>query len=174
MERSTCQRVAAVALALAALIPACDAPTAPEPPGLAPRYDNSGATLLECPTTEPRSVDATINGLGGTFSLDGHSITLPAGAVPSPTLFRLIVPASSYMEVEITAVGLDSFIFQAPVSIRLSYARCTQDLSSAALTAWHIDTQSKALLENMSGADDKASRTMTFSTGHLSSYAVAN
>jgi hypothetical protein len=39
---------------------------------------------------------------------------------------------------------------------------------------WYIDPATGTLLENMLGVDNKLTRTITFSTGHLSGYAVAN
>src|SRR5205823_440230 len=43
------------------------------------------------------------------------------------------------------------------------------------LLGWHIDPVTHDLLEEMGGVvDDKISRHITFTTGHLSGYAVAN
>ena len=135
----------------------------------------SGSTLVECPVSETRSTSATLGLLGGTVSLDGHSITLPAGAVLVPTQITLSVPASNYMEIDIRANDLESFEFEKPVTIVASYARCTRsNLDKEALSAWHIDTTTKALLEDMGGVDDKAARTVTFDSGHLSGFAIAN
>ena len=45
--------------------------------------------------------------------------------------------------------------------------------SGLALSVWHIDVTTKALLENMGGVNDTVARKITFSTPHLSGYAVA-
>lgn len=156
---------------LGACAEAGEGPLAPEEASLA----SSSAALVECPISETRSTSATIDLLGGTVSLDGHSITLPAGAVLLPTQITLTVPASNYVEIDIRANDLESFEFQEPVSVVLSYDRCTRsNLDKETLSAWYIDTDTKALLEDMGGVDDKASRTVTFDSGHLSGFAIAN
>lgn len=93
----------------------------------------------------------------------------------APTLLQVTIPASRYMEIDVSAVGFASFVFQQPVSITIDYSRCNRsDLDQQTLNVWHIDPITKQLLENMGGSDDKTSRRITFTTGHLSGYAVAN
>jgi hypothetical protein len=90
------------------------------------------------------------------------------------TTITLTIPASQYMEIEVKANDLTSFLFQQSVSITIDYSRCSAaEASKTPLTVWHIDTQTKRLLENMGGADDKTTHSITFTTGHLSGYAVA-
>lgn len=167
--------VGLAAAILVALTTACgDAGTDPFEPQ-DPQLASSGSTLIECPINTTRSTSATIDGLGGTVSLDGHSITLPAGAVLLPTEITLTVPASNYVEIEITANDQESFDFEEPVSITISYERCTRsNILASELTAWQIDPVTKALLEHMGGTDDKTARTVTFPSGHLSGFAIAN
>src|ERR1041384_2410760 len=83
--------------------------------------------LLACPTTESQRITGVVGLLGGVLSLGGTSIDIPAGAVSLPTLFEIVVPPSPYMEVEIHAVGLTSFLFHKPASITLDYSRCGDD-----------------------------------------------
>lgn len=156
---------------LGACAEAGEGPMAPEEESTA----STGPVLVECPVSETRSTSATIDLLGGTVSLDGHSITLPEGAVLLPTQITLTAPASNYMEIDIRANDLESFEFEQPVSVAVSYQRCTRsNLDKATLSAWHIDTTTKALLEDMGGVDDKTARTVTFESGHLSGFAIAN
>ena len=169
------KRTSIVAGVLLAFTTACgdagDTPLAPADADLA----FTGSTLVECPVAVTESTSATVGALGGTVSLNGHSITLPAGAVLLPTEITLTVPASNYMEIEIHANDLESFDFEAPVSITLSYDRCTRsNLDNRQLTAWQIDPATKALLEHMGGVDDKNTRAVTFQSGHLSGFAIAN
>lgn len=136
---------------------------------------STSSTLLECPTNETLSVTDTLGLLGGTVTLDGHAITLPYGAVAFPTELTLTAPAGQYVELDIRANDLESFEFQEPVSIRISYDRCTRNnTADDLLTAWYIDSATKALLEDMGGTDDKEARNVTFSTDHLSAFAIAN
>ena len=162
-----------VSLAAVSCDGAGDALLAPDAPLLAA----SGSTLVECPVSETRSVTETLLPLGGTIELDGHSFTLPAGAIAVPTSFTLTVPKSNYVEIEIHAVGEDVFGFPelAPASITISYDRCTRsNIDQSALTAWYIDSATKALLQHMGGTDDKLARTVTFDSDHLSGFAIAN
>lgn len=131
-------------------------------------------TLLQCPSTQTSTTSALVTTLGGTLSLGGTSINIPGGALLTATTIRLTVPASQYMEIAVTANDLTSFVFQQPVSVTIDYSRCgAAEASKSPLSVWHIDPQSKKLLENMGGVDDKTSHRITFTTGHLSGYAVA-
>ena len=129
------------------------------------------SALLECPSHQSQSVVGTLLPAGGTLGLPGASITLPPGAVLSATLIRVTIPASPYVEVDITANDLLHFEFAKPVKVSISYARCTADVAPG-LTAWYIDGLTKALLQDMGGVDDRSSRTVTFTTDHLSGYSV--
>jgi len=77
------------------------------------------------------------------------------------------------MEISVQAGDFLSFLFNQPVSITIDYSRCNRtDIDNLALTVWHIDPVTNQLLENMGGVDDKTQRTITFTTSHLSTYAV--
>ena len=135
----------------------------------------SDPKLVECPTAQTLSATGTITPLvGGTIAVGGSSVVLPVGAVSVPTVITLTVPASSYVEVELRANGLEHLVFALPLRVTIDYSRCTRtDINQKPLAAWHIDTDTKALLEDMHGTDDKSARTVTFTTGHFSSYAIA-
>lgn len=153
----------------------CGEPRATAPGTTTLRSDGTSPSLVECPSNETTTTSAIVGLLGGVIQLGGTSITIPSGALTAPTLLQLTIPASRYMEIDVTAVGFTSFVFQQPVSITIDYSRCTRsDLDQQTLHVWHIDPVTKQLLEDMGGSDDKASRRITFSTGHLSGYAVAN
>src|SRR5688572_30392560 len=104
-----------------------------------PSLDVTGSSaLLQCPTSQSAS-----------------AVGLPFGAVSLPTLITLRVPASSYVEVDVTANQLVSFLFRRPVSITIDYSRCPSEATAGTtLTVWHIDRQTKALLEPMGGVND--------------------
>ena len=138
-------------------------------------HSSSSAVLVECPSSESHSSSVLVTPLGGSVTAGGSTISIPAGAVLVPTTITVTVPASQYMEVDITANGAEHFSFHAPVTVSVSYARCTRsDLDKDPLSVWYIDSQTKALLQNMGGTDDKTARIVTFVTDHLSGYAVAN
>ena len=100
------------------------------------------------------------------------SMTVPPGALNRTTDFELRVPESPYAEVEIRANGQEHWQFNKPVIIRISYGDCTEPPGE--LKAWHIDTATKALLEDMGGVDDPHAQQVSFTTLHLSGYAIAN
>ena len=134
-----------------------------------------GTSLVQCPTNETTTSTAIVTPLGGIVSAGGTTISIPAGALLSDATVTVTVPQSNLMEVDISVEGTPHFIFEVPVTVTLSYARCSRgNLDKSPLTVWYIDSETKALLEPMGGIDDKLLRTVTFITGHLSGYAVGN
>ena len=132
--------------------------------------------LLVCPTTLPAvSALGTIGIEGGTLSAGAVRLEVPAGAVLVPTLFEVVTPTSRYMEVQLSAVGVEHFVFEQPVRVTIDYSRCAAGAvpAGATLQGVHIEPLSKRVLEELGGTVDGSARTVTFSTGHFSSYAVA-
>ena len=147
--------------------------TAPNP--AATLNKDSGPSLLECPTNQTTSTTGIVDALGGSVFLGATGITLPSGALTTPTLFQVTVPASNYMEIDVSAVGFQVFLFQQPVTITIDYSRCSRsDIDQKTLHVYHVDPLTNQLLEDMGGVDDKASRHITFTTSHLSGYALAD
>jgi hypothetical protein len=167
-------RVAAAALLLTAS--GCgEGPMIPLSAGEPSALTSAGTDFLVCPSETARSTRGTIGVLGGTLALDGHSLDIPALALSEPTTFSLTAPASDHVEIEIHADGSDSFTFLLPVTITISYDRCERDdIDPASLTVWHIDSVTGTLLELMGGVADGETRAVTFSSGHLSGFIIAN
>ena len=172
------QRRDAVALLALALV-ACSTDgslTGPEPvqQSVAASVQSSGPTLLSCPTEFSTSVSRRIGPKGGMLNLAGTKLRVPAGAVPVETEFVLTIPASPYLELDISAVGHEHYRFAAPVEVTVNYARCRgTEVELAPLSAWHIDLETRDFLENMGGLESKAGKKITFETSHLSGYAIA-
>jgi hypothetical protein len=132
-------------------------------------------SLIKCPAGPEQSATALIGPLGGVLTVGATRVEIPANAVLSPTTFKLTVPASKYVEIEVTTDASEHYVFAQPVLVTLDYGRCGRsDLLRAPLTAWNIDPQTKALLEPMVSVDDKLAQTVTFTTLHFSGYAVAD
>jgi hypothetical protein len=129
-------------------------------------------TLAVCPVAQTDSTSSLLGVLGGTLSLDGTSVFLPVNALLSATDIELTIPASQYMEIGVTANG-GHFLFQSPITITIDYSRCSSEVRAQTLSVWHIDPATHQLLDNMGGIDDKLTSTITFTTGHLSGYAIA-
>lgn len=177
-SRSADLRIPVLALLVAALAGCVDSTTAParQPASEPLRATSSyGATLLQCPIDVTRSTSLTIGFLGGVLELDGHSVRIPLGAVLAPTEFTLSVPASNYVEIDVRANGQEHFEFLEPVALTISYGRCTRsNIDRASLRVYHVDSESKAILEDLGGSDDKVLRAVTTSTDHLSDYALGS
>ena len=167
------KRCAASLLAAAFIAGCADGPATPFE--FQPQHSvTTGSVLVECPSDVTRSTSGTIGPLGGSLELGGTRITIPASAVLLPTEFSLTLPASNYMEIDVRAAGTEHFSFEVPVEVVIDYSRCTRsNIDKAPLSAWHIDTETKALLENMNGEDNKTARTVTFQTDHFSGFSIA-
>lgn len=133
---------------------------------------SSGPAPVECPAETSASASSLIGPLGGVVAVGGHQIVIPPLAVLVPTQFTVTVPASQYLRVDITAGDGQHYQFQKPVSITLSYARCTRtDISKENLRIFYVD-DNNVILQDMGGTDDKAARTVTTGTDHLSGYLI--
>src|SRR3954471_6373862 len=119
---STVSRIVAIA-SLALAITSCggDSTASPSP---------SSPTLLQCPTTQTQTTSALVTTLGATLSLGGTSVRIPASALTAATTITLRVPASQYMEIEVRANDLTSFLFQQPISVTIDYSRCSAELAN--------------------------------------------
>lgn len=164
--------IAAGAILLASCTSDSRSPLAPAEPL---RASSPSATLIECVVDSTRSVTTTIGPLGGVLQLGAHKISIPLNAVPSPTEFTLTVPASRYMEVEVRANGTEHFRFSQPVQLTIDYSRCVRsDIDKKNLRIFYIDRQTKAILEDLGGVDDKTARTVTTDTDHFSGFSVGS
>jgi hypothetical protein len=177
MSRSRDWRVFAVAAFTAIayiLMAACAAPTGTEPTDRPSRDLAIGGSLLVCPTGSAQSASAIVGPAGGRIAVGASSITIPAGAVPTPTKFKMVVPSSRYVEVSITAGDAEHYEFAAPATVVIDYSRCgVLAVANSLLGVWYVDDVTKAPLEIMPASNDPLARKLTFRTGHLSSYAVA-
>ena len=174
-----------VIVASAAALVACGEPASSTSPAATLASATGGDTsdhrsanatsLLSCPVDTSATTSATIGLQGGTISLGGSSVTIPAGALLGDEVVELTIPAGHFMEVDLSVNGGQSIVFQLPVTATIDYSRCGRSSETLKpLTVWHIDEHTKALLENMGGVDDKLLQQITFTTGHFSGYAVAN
>jgi hypothetical protein len=168
-------RRAALGLLLAGGLSACS--DRDETSSLDPSLVSSSTdvTLVECPSNTSYSTSGTVLPLGGSVSLRGHSVAFPAGALLLPATIGLTEPASQFMQIDLSANGADHYQFEAPLTVTISYARCSRaNIDKGPLSVWLIDETTGELLANMGGVDDKLTRTITFETDHFSGYAIAN
>jgi hypothetical protein len=153
-------------------------PTAPPSPPAEPEnlLFFSPPKLLQCPSTETQTLTVPIGIDGGTISIGGTKVVFPAGALLGPTNVTLTIPASPYVEIDIQTDGQNKFLepLLRPI-VTISYARCGNrlDLLFRPLSAWYIDSETKALLEKQISLDNKLTRTVTFRASHFSGWAIA-
>ena len=135
----------------------------------------TSTTLIACPNSTPVSTTALVGPLlGGILSVPGASITIPPGALSLPTVITLSVPASPYARVDVTALNIEHLVFNTPVTVTIDYNRCERPaLDSMSLDAWYLSPLFGTPIEKMPSTDDKSTHVVTFTTGHLSSYALA-
>lgn len=134
----------------------------------------AAGNLLECASAPASSVTRLITPAGGFVATGGHAIAIPRGAVAKPVRITMSVPASRFVEVDISAEGSAHYQFRRPVVVTLDYSRCgasADDLTS--MTAWYVDRSTLGFLADMGGIDDRYFRRIVFTTDHLSGYAVA-
>jgi hypothetical protein len=79
------------------------------------------------------------------------------------------------MEIDVSVPGVEHFIFEKAIVVSIDYSRCHNiGLFTPPLQVWHIDTSTNELLEHMPSLDTRLTRSVLFTTGHLSGYALAN
>lgn len=170
--------VRALLLLLTAVVTGCSDSTAPitAPVSTSPQFIFYEPAPIQCrrPGEEERS-SAVLGPLGGVVSAGGMSISLPIGALLEPTRITVVVANTRQVMVDIKADGQEHFLFRLPVTVTMSYARCTRPgLDLRILDAWYWDADTGTLLEKMNGIDNKLLREVTFVTPHLSGYVIAN
>ncbi|MHB0947512.1 MAG: hypothetical protein ACYC3Q_04765 [Gemmatimonadaceae bacterium] len=164
---------AAVALALGCVDAA--SPTATHAPIAPAATEASAANLLSCPSSKTVTASGVIGALGGVLQAGGVRVSIPLGALLSATTISVTVPQSPYMEIDVSVPGVEHFVFQQPITVSVDYGRCDPSVTSGtSLTVWYIDSATKQPIEAMPTVDDKLTHTVTFTTPHLSGYALAN
>lgn len=126
---------------------------------------------LACTNNELNSKTRLLTILGGLVSVEGSSISLPLGALSLPTVITIQEPVSNYREVDIKANDLLHFIFNTPVTVTIKYGGCSVDRNYPLKVFYWENGE---LLEDMNAVDNPYTKTMTFTTGHLSGYVIAN
>ncbi|MFN2565561.1 MAG: hypothetical protein ABR499_11250 [Gemmatimonadaceae bacterium] len=136
--------------------------------------------MVECPTSVTTTASARIDPIdGGIVSLGGTSVVFLGGEVLEPIIVELTIPASRYVEIRLRAAreadGTPLDKFEKSVLVTIDYRRCTRtDVLSKPVTAWYINSDTKALINEMVGTfDNKLTRSVAFPTIHFSGYAIA-
>jgi hypothetical protein len=161
------------AVASVVLMSACDATPATSPAPASAQFAMGSGKLMECSNMQPVVLTTTVGPAGATFSFANNSVSIPEGAVLEAVVLSLTIPSSAYAEVDVTANGLASFQFQRPITVTIDYSRCGRS-DAQPDGVWYVDDVTHELLEFMGGVDDAQRRRVTFTTSHLSAYALAD
>ena len=172
----------AVAVLLAVVLAGCgDSPTDPSsarvPRRLLRGAELEAVQLLSCPANDTQ-LDAlgVVSFWGGEIEGAETHVSVPLAAVDEYTGIAVSMPASPYFEVRFNANGGEHYEFDVPITVTMDYSRCSDSAirSHAALRVVYVDDETKLPLEDMGGVVDSVARTITFQTGHFSSYVIAD
>lgn len=129
----------------------------------------------------PLSVSQLIGVSGGTISVMGHSLVVPAGAVSTPTLFTMTLPRLGYVEVELHATVTDllgrlidvgASGFDRPVTLSMTYARATNVDDPRDLVILHKRGNNK--YEVIPSVLNQSTKRLTAQLEHFSGYCMAS
>ena len=168
-------------VAVALLAGSCDQASAPRDLPLSPSFSQqSGFKLVK--EKLPRHVGLEASQLiglsGGSVSLLGHTLTVPAGAVTVPTLFTMTVLPSAHIDVELSATVTDLLGriidvgqsgFSIPITLSLTYSRATNVNDPADLFLVYINGST---LTRLPSTVDQATQTVSTQLNHFSAYGM--
>ncbi len=169
-------RLSALTLVLALGSAACDRATAPTSPNLAaPRASASGGyTLVPSSMQDSVTVSIVMGSLGGTMSVNGHSLTVPAGALQQPTRFTMTTISGTAIRVSLSAqdaaTGVPVTVFPTPLRLGLSYASAKVSNPSKLKVAWLVDGSIVAVQPSEL---DKPHKQVVSSLYHFSDWGIA-
>ncbi len=141
-----------------------------------------GITLIRQPALPGIVRELRLIGpLGGTLSVDGHILKVPAGAVSEPAFFLIAALPSGYVEVElfafttailgrITDIGSKGFL--KPVELSLSYGRATNVTDPNRLFVLRVNSNGRH--EPMPSQVDTVRKLVTAALDHFSRYCMAS
>jgi hypothetical protein len=137
--------------------------------------DGSGPndyTPLVCGQGNGESAQVAIDGLGGTVTVRGHTLTVPAGAVSARTEFSITEAQAGHIGVEVQPHGTK---FNSNATLVLSYARCGGNPSGySGLRVVEVTSGTTKVIRGMPSQVDSATRTVrTTGLDHLSGYLIA-
>ncbi len=149
------------ALVLALALASCDR----DPTG-------SDVKFIQCGTNDPVAQSATIGPGGGVLFVDGHSLVLPPGAVRESVSFTATILADQYLKVRIQANGNESWQFDAPAVLTLSFDQCDLPGSPDRLRIYKIDPQKNTVISDLGGGRVTGAESVTVLLDSLSTYTL--
>jgi hypothetical protein len=102
---------------------------------------------LPCPNREEVRAIETIGPEGGTLRLERHHLVVPPGAVRQQVEFSATLLIGDILRLDLRADGRESYAFERPATLRLSYARCPTH--ETRLRIYRIDLKSGRILQGL-------------------------
>ena len=164
-------------LAGSAILGSCDrTPVSPTVPAAQPvpdvRSDWFGwgsNLLLKCSPQPFDSAAQTIGPDGGTLTVGSTTLTVPPGALSTPTTISGVVQPDSVNAVRFAPQGL---VFQQPAQLVMSYANCGV-FGSLIPKRIAYTTDDLLILQIIPSLDDILNQKVTGQVSHFSQYAIA-
>ncbi len=140
------RRYAVVGLALVAQgLAACERAESPTwPSAAAPRAAVSGGYRLVSSSSQiSMTVSVVLGSAGGTMTVNGHTLAVPAGALAQPTRFTMSTLSGTSIRVSLSArdarTGAAVTVFPTPLRLGLSYANAKASSPNQLKVAWLVD-----------------------------------
>lgn len=128
-------------------------------------------TLLECGSGSGASASGAIGAEGGTVTVGGHSLTLPANAVSSRVTFRIVERQDKYVGVEVEPHGTQ---FNRDATLALSYARCQSEAGRfSTLQIVEVKPGGTNVIKELGGDWNRGDMTVLVKLEHLSGYLIS-
>jgi hypothetical protein len=146
-------------------------PTAPDRPipALEAGFGDSPAGLLRCRPLDYDSVTQMVTPAGDVLRVSKHVLSIPAMALSRPVRITLVVPSDSVNRIQMQPEGL---VFDAPVTLTMSYVNCDTGLSTDPKQIAYTD-DSLTVLEYEPSVDDFHGKKVAGELTHFSQYAVS-
>ena len=154
-----------------------ESPTVPSPTQSLSDYTPVSVPLL----SDVLQTVQLIGSGGGSLSLAGHTLTVPAGAVSAPTLFSMVQLPNGRIEVELLAVrttpagivdvGSGGFLGNETVGVTLSYDGATNVSDPSRLVVLRV--LEGGSVEEIATTVDEGSETVYVELEHFSRYCMA-
>jgi hypothetical protein len=126
---------------------------------------------VECGQGNGQAAEAAIDAAGGTVTVNGHSLTVPAQAVSARTTFSITERAAGHIGVEVQPHGTQ---FAQNATLTLSFARCGGEPAGFKdLRVVEVRSGTTEVIRVLPSVVNTQTRTVT-TTGlnHLSGYLV--
>ncbi|HYW12391.1 MAG TPA: hypothetical protein VE871_10540 [Longimicrobium sp.] len=129
-------------------------------------------TPLVCAGGTGASASSTIGPAGGTVTVNGNSLIVPAGALSSAVTFRITERGDRSVGVEVQPHGTQ---FSKDATLALSYARCGNLAGYKDFRIVEVDSGTTRVLRTLPSQVDSATRTVrTTRLNHLSGYLIGS